>query len=266
MDKLKKLEELFKIANDGLSNAEFLRMFEKITKHILDVEIKLIKRIDLKTSEEKERLNQLKEEFENIIYQAKMESDSTLGGIKRRIVEMLDKLFARNEINRKLNEQVDKVNKKIIEIDDRLLNIRDGIDGISGIDGKDGKDADSQLIIEEVLKKIKLPEIDKTEIDKLNKEIEELKSRPAIRGGGTSAIGVAQAFKWILKTEQPSGAINGVNKVYTVNHPIFAVLAFSLNGEIIAQLPNYTISGKTITFSAALPAVYSGKDFEIKYV
>ena len=85
-------------------------------------------------------------------------------------------------------------------------------------------------------------------------------------GGGVSAIAVANAAKYFVKTEEPTGAIDGTNKSYTVTKTIFAVLAFSLNGEVIAQLPNYTISNKTVTFATALPAAFSGKDFEIKYI
>lgn len=104
------------------------------------------------------------------------------------------------------------------------------------------------------------------ELKKLREQIERLAQRPIGRGGGTSAMGVAQAFKYILKTEEPVGDIDGVNKTYTVSQPIFAVLSFSLNGETIAQLPNYTISGRTITFASALPSAFSGKDFEIKFI
>lgn len=98
--------------------------------------------------------------------------------------------------------------------------------------------------------------------------IDDLKSLQESRtgGGGVTNMRIQQAFKYILKTEQPSGLIDGINTAYTVTQPIFAVLSFSMNGETIAQLPNYTISGKTITFSVALPSVYSGKDFEIKYI
>lgn len=104
------------------------------------------------------------------------------------------------------------------------------------------------------------------DIEELEKEIKELKKRPITTGGGVTNARIQQAFKYILKTEEPVGDIDGVNTTYTVSQPIFAVLAMSLNGEVIAELPNYTISGKTFTFSTALPAAYSGKDFEIKYV
>ena len=121
-----------------------------------------------------------------------------------------------------------------------------------------------ELLADEERLKIEAIHNLREELDKLHQEIEA--ARQAKTGGGTSAMGVAQAFKWILKTEQPSGAIDGLNTEYTVSKSIFAVLSFSLNGEVIAQLPNYTISGKKIIFSSALPAAYSGKDFEIKYV
>lgn len=129
---------------------------------------------------------------------------------------------------------------------------------------KNGIDADEKKIITEVLNKITIPD-NTSKIEELEKEIEELK-KIRVRGGGTSSMGVAQAFKWILKTEQPTGLINGSNTEYTVKNTIFAVLSFSLNGETIAQLPNYTISKNKIIFSVALPAAYSGKDFEIKYI
>lgn len=103
-------------------------------------------------------------------------------------------------------------------------------------------------------------------VEKLEKEIEELKKRPIGTGGGVTNMRIQQAFKYILKTEEPVGLINGVNLTYTLSQPIFAILSMSLNGETIAQLPNYTINGNTFTFSTALPSAYSGKDFEAKYI
>jgi len=157
---------------------------------------------------------------------------------------------------------------------------------------KDGKDADEEKIFSTLQARLPTPEqianevvsngekvrdslellkgnerLDKTAIkglDELEKEIKEIKSRP--RGGGVSALGVRQAFKYIFHTEAPVGAINGVNTTYTVSNDIWAIMSFTLNGESVAELPNYTFSRKTITFSSALPAVYSGKDFEVKYI
>lgn len=104
------------------------------------------------------------------------------------------------------------------------------------------------------------------EIEELEREIEELKKRPTGTGGGVTNARIIQAMKYIVKTEAPVGDIDGVNTSYTVTQPIFAVLSYSLSGEFIAQIPNYTIAGRTITFTSALPAAYSGKDFEITYI
>ena len=105
--------------------------------------------------------------------------------------------------------------------------------------------------------------LDKSAIKGLEDEFKGV--REALSAGVTN-MRIQQAFKYILKTEAPVGLINGSNTVYTVNSDIFAVFSMSINGETIAQLPNYTIAGKNITFSSALPSAYSGKDFEIKYI
>ena len=97
-------------------------------------------------------------------------------------------------------------------------------------------------------------------------EIEELKKRPVGRGGGTSAIGVAQAFKYIAHTEKPVGNIDSSNKTYVVSKDIWWIAGFTLNGENIAELPNFTFVGRTITFATAIPASFAGKDWEIKYI
>lgn len=143
---------------------------------------------------------------------------------------------------------------------DKVRSLQDGEDGEDGQPGKDGAPGlapdhqwnDTQL-------RFRNP-------DGTWGQWTDLKGAPGANGAGVTNMRIAQAFKYILKTEAPTGAINGSNTAYTVSQPIFAVLSFSLNGETIAQLPNYTISNKTITFSSALPAAYSGKDFEIKYI
>lgn len=102
-------------------------------------------------------------------------------------------------------------------------------------------------------------------LDELEKELTE-RITTVKSGGGVTNMRIQQAFKYILKTEAPVGAVNGSNTTYTLSQPIFAILSMSINGETIAQLPNYTISNKSFTFSTALPAAYSGKDFEVKYI
>lgn len=114
-----------------------------------------------------------------------------------------------------------------------------------------------------------IPKYDDTEIKQRIKELEEKideRIKRLTTTGGVTNARITQAFKYILKTEEPVGDIDGVNLTYSVSQPIFAILSMSLNGETIAQLPNYTIAGNTFTFSTPLPAAYSGRDYEVKYV
>jgi len=264
--KSERLKEMLKIANDGLSREEFLESFKKVIDHILKTEIKLIEKIDFKTKAEKEKMEALRKEFSQVIDQAKKESDSTLGGFRKRTMEAINKLFTRNEVNKKLKNILKAADTKIIEVDNTMATVTSGTDGIDGIDGKD---ADVEKIIKEVLDKIEIPEkeIGIEDVGNLRDELEELRKIKTKGGGGVSAMGVAQAAKWIVKTEEPSGTIDGANTAFTVSKPrIFAILAMSLNGEFIARLPNYTIAGNTITFSEAIPAAYDGKDWEIVYI
>lgn len=168
-----------------------------------------------------------------------------------------------------------------------ISKIQNGKDGINGRDGVDGVSPDPAEIAKLAANLIKLPEyrapiMDGPEeiatkldlldeenqlaaIKKLKAEIEELKKRP-VRSGGTSAMGVAQAMKYVVKRQTPTGTIDGVNATFTVSSAPYAVLSIVINGEFIPLSGNYTIAGKTITFSSPIPASYSGKDFEIVYV
>lgn len=160
-----------------------------------------------------------------------------------------------------------------------------GVDYFDGKDGVDGKDADEEEITQKAIASLEanLPmfgskfrdglellkdeeRLDASAIKGLEDVVRKYAPASSGRGGGTSAIGVAQAFKYIAHTEVPVGDIDGANTTYTVRNTIFWIAGFTLNGENIAELPNFTYSGRTITFATALPAAYSGKDFECKYI
>lgn len=281
-EKLKKFKALLEIASDSLTKEEFLQSFQKVINHTLKIEQELTAKIDNKTLVEKDKLEMLwhefkqiveqlkadgqeiltqsQQEFSQIIGQAKEESDNTLSGFRKRTLEAINNLFTRNEVNKKLNERLEMVNDKITEIDNRLSAIRDGVDG---------QDADEEHIISEVLNKVRLveQEFDIENIKGLKKELEDLRNiRTRVVGGGTSAIGIANAAKYFIKKEAPTGAINGINKIFTVKHTIFAMLSFVINGEHVAGLPNYTVASNKITFTTAIPAAYSGKDIEVVYI
>lgn len=247
-EKLKKLKSLLELSNFGMTREEFLREFKQefldslktVIDQVLKVEAKMIKNLNNVTQELKNNQNKQTEvEQENFrILTGKFEG-------------VIDKALREQENGMKF-------------IYDKIQRLEDGKDGK---DGQDGKDADEEKIVKEVLNKIEIPKLEIENIDGLKKELEDLRNiRTRKGGGGTSAIGIANAAKYFVKTEEPSGAIDGTNTQFSVNKPIFAVLAFVINGEYVARLPNFTVSGKTITFSTAIPSAYNGKDVEVVYI
>lgn len=239
--KAETLKELLVLVNEGLTRQEFLDAVKNILNQVYGIEIKALNKVNKAVLELKDA--------NNTSLQA---TQGYLGRLKQELEQSINSVLKEQENG--LNFIRDKV---------RNLKGKDGITPIKGIDYFDGKPADEVKIVKDVLDKI--PDYEK-KIDELKKELETVKLIKSSRGGGISAMGITQAFKWILKTEQPIGLIDGKNIEYTVKDTIFAVLSFSLNGEVICQLSNYTISKNKITFATALPADYAGKDFECKYI
>lgn len=173
------------------------------------------------------------------------------------------------DFEKRLREYTDGASKKTIEkLETQFNELRVDLAYVESLI-KDYDDTSLRRELSELRSSIpELPEaFDPTPIFRKLKELEDkLNTAPKVVQGGVTDMRIRQAFKYILKTEAPVGAIDGLNLSYTLSQPIFAILAFSLNGEVIAQLPNYTVHANTITFSTALPAVYSGKDFECKYI
>ncbi len=177
----------------------------------------------------------------------------------------VDNLFVGKRLNEITEGNTSQFQALQTLLDEKIASVRDGANGI------DGRTPTSQQLLKLITPLIPEKVFDsitslKEENERQTKQIEELQKRPVGRGGGTSAMGVAQAFKYIAHTEEPVGLINGSNKVYTVKVDIWWIAGFTLNGENIAELPNYTFANKVITFTSALPSSYSGKDFECKYV
>jgi len=227
-EKLEKLKKLMEITTEGLTKAEFLSSFKQVIDHVLKTEIKLI-----------EKMNKLMNELKGTNNSLNKATQGDFSGLAE-------------ELNRDMVKALKDQKNSLDFIYDKMRRVKNGINGKDGLDGTDGKDGSDG-------------KDGKQGKDGETGEKGE-KGKDGVGGGGTSAIGIANAAKYFVKTEAPSGDIDGVNLAYTVAKPIFAVLAFVINGEYVAQLPNYTIANKTVTFSTAIPAAYNGKDIEIVYI
>ena len=252
-------------------------------------------KIDNLTKAETVKLQTLHDSFSQSLQRINAEVDTSVVSLKKRIVDAISTLFMKSSINKKLSILVDKHNVLIDEHNARTKEVKkllasvmkkvdDVRDGEDGSDGDDGKDADEEKIIEQVLANIEIPTAKELSADDIADSLETLKGkgrlkvsaiegledrleqRPLLgkRGGGTSAMGVKYALGRIVKSETPSGLLNGSNTDYTVTQDIHAIFSFALNGEAITD-DQYTFVGRTITFSTAIPAAYSGKSFKIVY-
>lgn len=247
------LIKFLKVLDDAASKREVKEMFEKLVDHL-----KTFKKEQLQnTAQHSDEMANLVQDTFAALQQAIEDNRSDVEG---RVGSLSNETKSDNRTTMRMFEQrLDTLRSEIPEVYD---------------------DSEVRSLIKEVRALIPVipPPFDATDIlntsaeisaklDDLEKRVDELARRPVGRGGGgTSAAGVAQAFKYIARTEVPTGAIDGINLTYTVKSPIFFVMNFSIAGEVIMQLPNYTIKGSTITFATALPADFSSDDFEIKYI
>ena len=239
--------------NDAASKVEVAKLVRTLTDFVKEAKTRLeilhekhMQEMAAKAETLEKRAEMSQKQLSDGLSQGKKEAKDLIYSESRTLLRMMEQKVADLEAQIPDEYEDDELRKE-------LENIKASIPDVP-------PQFDPSTILSELTKLI-------AKVEKLEKDIEELKKRPVGRaGGGVSAIGVAQAFKWIAKTEEPVGLINGSNTTYTVSSTIWWVAGFTLNGEQIAELPNFTYSGKTITFASALPAAYSGKDFEIKYI
>lgn len=206
--KFEKFKKITKLASyieaDGLKK-EFLDSIKVLADQVLKIETKALEKINAETQTEKEELATLRQEFEEVINQAKTDSDNTLAGFKRKTFELINSWFAKNEANQKLTGILNTATQKLQELETKMSMVRDGYDGI------DGKDAvvDEEKIVEQVLGKIQLPEkeVGVDEVSGLREELQQLDEKiKKNRGGGVSAIGVQAALRH-LSSDAESGQV-----------------------------------------------------------
>ena len=254
---------------------------EEIDRFIVDVEksIELLQdntNTDISTfnQEVRDLVNEIKEKVPSLEI-----TESNISKLSSRVEGFENLLKKLDTLTTQLGVRIEEVKLEIPEIPEiPEIDFTEVFERIRDIENKipEIPEPDTPKQIREKLKSLKdkdkLPISAIKDLENELKKIKDLENRTLKgfqnipRGGGVSALGVRQAFKLIAHTEAPVGDIDGVNTTYTVNHDIYYVFGFTLNGEQIAELPNFTYAGRTITFSSALPAVYSGKDFEVKYI
>jgi len=233
--KLKKLKELLTIVNEGISNEDFVKSFNKV--------IEFVKKIDARNIKEFERLTQTITSLSK-----KLEKDGS---------ETNDKL--QRQITAELESLLRRFSSKSKELDIKMSEI------------KNGEDADEEKIVKDVLSQIKLPEYKETvldgeeeirkkilpleieDIDGLQEELDKIKKQSSfISGGGGNASGGK-----IVRAYDLSSKLNGVLKTFSL--PTFwRVISVHSSSFPNAFRPttDYTTDGSamTITFTSEIGA------------
>ncbi len=257
--KIKTINELMtSVITEGLTKSEFVKAFKQVMDVVKELERKLVKGNDARYDE---HVRAARAELDQVLRETRAANETTLSALKKRTLESMEALFAKMRLSDRfealMDEMIAEHEKQVATLNARIADIPSKDEYLSLIPVPQDETPKFQALLDE------MEERHQEEIDKLKEELSRVRSA---RSGGVSAAGVRQAFKYISQTEAPVGAIDGVNTTYTVKHEIFWIAGFLLNGEGIAELPNYTYSGRTITFASAIPASYSGKDWEIKYI
>ena len=122
MTKEEKLKQVLQIIQDSVSKEDFIKLSKILAEKFSVLASDLKKKADENTKAEKERLYQIGLEFHQIIEDAKKESDSTLGGFRKRINEAISSFFLKNRASQALSNKMKEAGK-IIE---QAKNLRDG--------------------------------------------------------------------------------------------------------------------------------------------
>lgn len=126
-EKLKKLQEILKQVDSGLTREEFTVAFKKLMEVLAEIKKNLEQKIDSKTQGAKEKLEELQDECKEMILKIEKDNQSTLPNLKKWVLERIGDLYIRSRIN-----------EKIAELDEALANIKDGVEGPIGPVGPQG--------------------------------------------------------------------------------------------------------------------------------
>ena len=259
-ENLKKLETLFKMMTESLTKDDFVKAFEALTKVVLQTEKTLIAKIDQKTANAEKDLENLENEFRQVIQNARSESDSSLGSFKQRTLEMINSWFLKNRANSKLTEILDNYSQKMSLFDTQINQSLNKIDKkISEI--KDGNTPTETELLALIKPLIPLPvKGDKgndgviEDIKDIREDIKELKEdmkkqKSRVFGGGI--VG-----RDLFKDIDISSQLDGATKTFNIQ-AVWRIISVDLSSFPYGSLrktADYTWTPTSITFTNQIDA------------
>lgn len=278
-DKIKKLKAILETLNDGLSRDEFVASFKAVFEQVKKVEADLIKTIDSRLEKaDKEILHttsilkELKQEFEQTIKETKEVNETTFANVKKRTIEAIDSLFMKMRFNEKFNEIVEKheeMGKKMeeemremyAEHEEMMAKMPDTKKMVEEALAKVPKDTADQII-----EKINGADgtINRERIEGLEDEIKQLRKEIATKSASGGVRRVYQPY-----VDDFSAETNGSKKTfYLSREPLKSdtILVWGTDFPIILRpTTDFTIAGKALTLTSAVPAPSTGATLLVQY-
>lgn len=191
----KKLVDVLTLINESLTQADFVAAFKAVKDYIVRFEKKTS--LDLQVMHS--TLTALAEKVAN-------DSRADLDSVKSETKKLLSSLSA--DINTTLDAQVAKVDQKLAEVKDGIDG-RNGVDGVNGTDGKDGSPDSAEQIVEKINAGDALLDQEAVKgLPALEKKVEQIELRPS-KIGGAKGIGLYVSGSKKLLTAQQINLIGG---------------------------------------------------------
>jgi len=129
-DKMKKLQEMIQLVSESLTRDEFLSAFSNVIEYVKKIEKNLSSQVDDKTQLAERRLEELGELYIEAVNKVNREADkisednkSTLSNVKAWALARVNSLVIKGETNKLLEERLKVVDKKIQDVDEKLVEI-----------------------------------------------------------------------------------------------------------------------------------------------
>lgn len=271
-DKLQKLQELIKLANDGLSKQDFLDNFKLVVDYIKKIEANLTANIDEKTKTAEEQLAILKIDYEAEIQKVKNETiklteenKTTIPNIKKWAMQKISELFLKSNVSAALTDRLNEFDLKLEEVDKRIAEINDfTLPDASTLAVEASKLAQEALLplipVKEPLmaKNADLEAEEELEIKSIKglKEIIDGLKRDIISSRTIHALGTSGGGR-ICKAYDLSDQLNGVTKIFNLP-AMWRIISVQLSSVPNVLRPTvdyvYDASAHTITFTSEINA------------
>lgn len=228
--KLQKLQDLFKIVNEGLSRDEFTNAFSAVLKIVKDIKASNVAEFAA-----------INKEIRVLSKQVTDDTAKEVESFKGRTLELITAALKEQENGMKF-------------IYDKVRNLKQAKDGKDGVDGKDAPPADESKIVDSVLAKLpppsnEIPEETKQKLESMAEEIRQLKARPT--SFGARGIGLyINGVKKLLSAQTLNITGSGVSYNYA-NGRNDVTITGSGGGSLSVLAATGTVDDSNTTFTFA---------------